>query len=74
LGFDSVGAHAENGDTEIVELPFCVTKLGRFYRSTRCAGFGVEEEQDLLAGEVLERDVFALVGLEVKGGCFGANF
>jgi hypothetical protein len=74
LGFDGVGAHAEDGYAEIVEFLFCVAKLGRFYRSTGGAGFGVEEEQDLLAGEVLERDVFAFVGLEVKGGGFGANF
>ncbi len=62
LGFDGIGAHAEDGDAEIVEFLFCVTKLGRFDGSTGGAGFGVEEEEDALAGEVLERDVFAFVG------------
>jgi len=74
LGFDGVGAHAENGDAEIVEFLFCVAKLGRFDGSTGGAGFGVEEEEDALAGEVLERDVFAFVGLEAEGGGFGADF
>jgi hypothetical protein len=52
LGFDGIGAHAEDGDAELVELFFCVTKLGRFDRSTGSVGFGVEEEEDALAGEV----------------------
>jgi len=74
LGFDGVGAHAEDGDAEIVEFLFCVTKLGRFDGSTGGVGFGVEKEEDALAGEVLERDGLAVVGLEAKGGGFGADF
>jgi len=46
LGFDGVCAHAEDGDAELVEFFFCVTKLGRFDRSTGGAGFGVEKEDD----------------------------
>ena len=72
--FDRIGAHAENGDIEPLELLLCVTKLGRFDRSTGSAGFGEEEEQDALAGEVLERDLLPFVGFEAKGGSFGANF
>ena len=52
LGFDGIGAHSEDGDTEFVEFFFCVTKLGRFDGSTGSVGFGVEEEEDALAGEV----------------------
>ena len=44
LGIDVVGAHAEDGDAELVEALFCVTKLGRFDGSTGGVGFGVEEE------------------------------
>jgi hypothetical protein len=73
LGFDGVGAHAEDGDAEIVEFLFCVTKLGRFDGSTGSAGFGVEEEEDLPAGEVHECDGLAVVGLEAKGGGFGTD-
>jgi len=72
--FDGISAHAENGNTEMVELLLCVTKLGRFDRSTWSAGFGKEKEEDTLAGEVLERDFQALVGIEAKGGGFGAYF
>ena len=60
--FDGIGAHAEDGDVELVELPFCVTKLGRFDCSTGCAGFGEEKEEDALAGEVFEREFLGFVG------------
>ena len=74
LGIDRIGAHAEDGDAELVELFFCVAKLGRLDRSTGSTGFGVEEEEDALAGEVLERDFFAFVGQLAEGGGFGAYF
>ncbi|HEV1994458.1 MAG TPA: hypothetical protein VGR03_09010 [Candidatus Acidoferrum sp.] len=74
LGFDGIGAHAEDGDAELVEVFFCVAKLGRFDRSTGGVSFGIEEEQDALAGEVFERDVFAFVGFEAEGGGFGTYF
>jgi hypothetical protein len=62
LGFDGIGAHAEDGDAELVEVFFCVAKLGRFNRSAGSVGFGIEEKEDALAGEVFERDWFAFVG------------
>jgi hypothetical protein len=70
--FDGIGAQAEDGDAELVEFFFCVAKLGRFYRSTGSVGFGVEEEEDALAGEVFERDFSAFVGLKTEGRDFGA--
>ena len=72
--FDGIGAHAEDGHAELVELPLCVTKLGRFDSSTGSAGFGEEKEEDALAGEILERDFLAFIGFEAKGGGFGAYF
>ena len=72
-GLHRVGAGSENGDAELVELLFCVTKLGRFDRSTGSAGFGEEEQEHALAREVLEGDVLAFVGLETEGGGFGAD-
>jgi hypothetical protein len=74
LGFDGIGAHAEDGDTEFVEIFFCVAKLGRFDGSTGSVGFGVEEEEDALAGEVGEGDGFAFVGFQGEVGGFGAWF
>lgn len=70
LGFDRVGAHAEDGHFELVELLFCVAKLGRFDDSTRSAGFGEKKEEDALALEVLERDGFVFVGLQTERGGF----
>jgi len=65
--FDRIGAHAEDGHTVLVELLFCVTKLGRFNGSTRVLALGRKEE-DALAGEVFQRDFVAFVGFEAKGG------
>jgi hypothetical protein len=48
-----VGACSENGDTELVELLFCVAKLGRFDRSARGIRFRKKEEQDAAALEIL---------------------
>jgi hypothetical protein len=73
-GFDGIGAHAENGDVELVELLLCVTKLGRFDGSTGSAGFGKEKQKHALAGEVFERDFMTFVAFEAKGGGFRAYF
>ncbi len=73
-GFDGIGAHAEDGHVQLVELLLCVTKLGRFDGSTGGAGFGKEEEEDALADEIFESEFFALVGLQAEGGCFCAGF
>ena len=70
--FNGVGAHAEDGHAELVELPLCVTKLGRFDGSTGSAGLGEKKDQNALASEVFEGDFFAFVGLEAEGGGFGA--
>ncbi len=69
-----IGAHAEDGHAQFVELPLCVTKLGRFDGSTGSAGLGEEKDENALASEVLERDFFAFVGLEAEGGGIGAYF
>ena len=52
LGFDGIGAHAKDGDAVLVEILFCVTKLGRFDGSTGSIGFGIEEQENALAGVV----------------------
>ena len=62
LRFDGVSAHAEDGHIKLVKLPLCVAKLGRFNRSASGVGFGEEEEQDALASEVFECELFAFVG------------
>jgi hypothetical protein len=52
LGFDGIGAHAEDGDSELVELLFCVAKLGRFDDSTGGVGFGEEKKKHAMALEI----------------------
>jgi hypothetical protein len=79
LGFETsqsffrVCAGAQDDDTSFVEFRFCVTKLGRFDSSTGSVGFGKEEQEHALALKILERDVFAVVGLEMEVGGFGAG-
>jgi len=35
-----------------IEVPLCVTELGRFGRSTRCVGFGKKEQHHALAFKI----------------------
>ena len=51
-GLHGIGAGSEDGDTQLIELRFCVAKLGRFDCSTRGIRFGEKEEQDAAALEV----------------------
>jgi hypothetical protein len=74
LRFDGIGAHAEDGHAELVELLLCVAKLGRFDGSTGGAGFGVEKKQNALALEVGQGDKRVVVGLETEAGGFVAGF
>jgi len=54
LCFDGVAAHSEDDHAQLVELLFCVTKLGRFDRSTGSVGFGIEKEDDSFPEKVGE--------------------
>ena len=71
---DGISAHAKDGDTQPVELRFCVTKLGRFDGSTGSVGFGKEEQQNAAALEVLQGKLFPFIGWKAKVGGCGANF
>jgi hypothetical protein len=66
LRLDRVGAGAEDGDFELVELLFCVAKLGRLDNSTGGVGFRKEKEKDALALEIFEGDGFVFVGLQAE--------
>ncbi len=73
LCFHGIGAYPKDNHTQLIELRFGVTKLGRFDRSTGCVGFWKEKEEHALAFEVFERDFFVLIGLELKIGSFVAD-
>jgi hypothetical protein len=49
-----IGAGSEDGDTELVELLFCVTKLGRFDRSTGSVRLRKEKEHDPAALKIFK--------------------
>jgi hypothetical protein len=68
-----VGAGSENGDTELVELLFCVAKLGRFDRSTGSVRFRKKEEQNAAALEISQGKLFAAVGSKGELGGFVAD-
>jgi hypothetical protein len=73
LGFDRISAHAKDGHFALIKLLFCVAKLGRLDGSTGSVGLGEEEEQDLLALVIFERDGFVFVGLEAERVSFVAG-
>ena len=51
-GLQSIRAGSEYGHTQLIELLFCVAKLGRFDRSTWGVRLRKKEEQDAAAFEV----------------------
>jgi hypothetical protein len=70
--FDGIAAGAENRYIELVEMLLCVTKLGRFDRSTRGVGLGEEKEEHALAAKIGKRDVLVVVGFQPEVGSFVA--
>lgn len=57
-----------------VEVFLCVTKLGRFGRSTGSVGFGKEENDGAAAGEFLQREFASAVGFEFEVWGFLSDF
>ena len=73
-GLHRVGAGSQDGNTELVELLFCVAKLGRLNRSTRCICLRKEKKQDAAAFEVFQRERLAAVGGESELWGFVTDF
>ena len=73
LCFDRIRAHAEDGHFELIELLFCVTKLGRLDGSTGSVGLGIEKKEHATPLEIFERDGGVVVGFEAEGGGFVAG-
>jgi hypothetical protein len=73
-GLQSIRAGSEYEHTELIELLFCVAKLGRFDRSTGSIRLRKKEEQDAAAFEVFQRKRLAAVGGECEFGSFVADF
>jgi hypothetical protein len=65
---DRVGTYPDNDHTVLFEPCFCVTELGRFYRSTRGIRFGIKENQNAFPFEIFQRHFFAFVGRKYKVG------
>jgi len=74
LGFDGVAAHAEDDYAKLIELLFCVTKLGRFNRSAGSVGLRIEKEDYAFAEMVGESNVVTGVVLQAERGGFVAEF
>jgi hypothetical protein len=74
LRFNGIAAHAEDHGVELIEVLFCVAKLGRFDGSTGSVGFWIEEEDNAFAAEVGERDFGAGVVFDPECGSFIAFF
>jgi hypothetical protein len=73
-GFYGIATGAQNRHIQLVELLLCVTKLGRFDRSTRGVRLRKEKEEYALAAKVGKRDVLVVVGLYTEVGSLVAWF
>ena len=73
-GFFRIGACSQNEHADFVEILLCVTKLGRFGRSTGGAGLGKEEKHNAPSAEICERQRRAFIGLQSEVWCFVADF
>ena len=60
-----VGACAEDQQATFVELLLCVTKLGRFDRSTGSVGLREEKEDDAFAAKIRKRN-FTFVAIHYE--------
>ena len=63
LGGLRIRAGTQDHHIQLVEFFLCVTKLGRFGRSTRRVCLGIEKEDDSLAAEISQREIGSGVGL-----------
>jgi hypothetical protein len=71
--FHRVGAGSDDDDAMLVKLLFCVTKLGRFDRSTGRVRFGKEKDHDALPLEVSQRDFSSFIRTQSKVRRFAAG-
>jgi hypothetical protein len=71
--FFGIAAGANQTYTQLVEVLLCVTKLGRFCRSTGSVRFWKEEKNDAPAFVGMQRQFAAFVRLQREIRCFVAN-
>ena len=64
--FFRIVAGADDGNSQLVEVLLCVTKLGRFCRSTGGVRFGKEKQDDTLALVGFQREFATFVRLQSK--------
>ena len=64
--FFRIAAGADDGNSQPVEVLLCVTKLGRFCRSTGGVRFGKEKQDDTLALVGFQREFATFVRLQSK--------
>jgi len=74
LRFYGIPAGSQDDHIQLVELLLCVTKLGRFGRSTRGVGLRKEKQEHALAAKIGERHVFAVVSFYLEFRSLIASF
>lgn len=60
LGRGLIGGNAKDNSAGFLDFLECVAEPARLNGSTGCIGFGVEEQDNILAAIVLQRDSFAI--------------
>ena len=74
LIFDGIAGDPENNDARLLELLEGIAEAAGFDGAAGSVGAGIEEENDGLAFEVRERNVFAILILQGKVFYFVAGF
>jgi hypothetical protein len=72
--FFRVGARTQDRYILFVEVLLCVTKLGRFRRSTWRVGFGEEEQHYPFSLEITQRHIGARIALKREVRCLVSYF
>ncbi|HVB07401.1 MAG TPA: hypothetical protein VNF00_00520 [Candidatus Acidoferrales bacterium] len=74
LLLDGIGAASQNYGIQFSELFPCVTKLGRFIRSTRRESLREKEEDHVFSAEIREGNFLAVIGRQFEFGRPLTNF
>jgi hypothetical protein len=72
--FFRVGTGTQDRYILFVEVLLCVTKLGRFRRSTWGVGFGEEEQHYPLSLEITQRHIGTRIALKREVRCLVSYF
>jgi hypothetical protein len=70
----TISRNAQYDGSRPLNLAVCVTEPGRFFRSTRSIGLGIEKQYDRLAPKILQGNFFTVLIRRTEVGGFIIDF